>query len=266
MKIAENSTHDMANNPHFTQQKNLLQINVDNIGEKMSFKANQTGQNRTGMNTFRTATQTSASAQKSSEEKNVLFEHNAELLCYNKEESIQWVKIVMQLVAESNEPLMFRVSMKNDEKTVDELLTVQMQFKSISKTTMEWSGGDMLEGEMQTFSHTTRFKNNKICVKFSNVLQEVQKKLKMQRDTERTEETIPPSTIANLTNETWSCTVCNTSNRSQECQMCDEVSPNLSFFDSNIKSKSSAATDLTCINIQPNKKGMPKFYDLKKIY
>lgn len=115
-------------------------------------------------------------------EMNVLFSHNAEIYCYNKCAATQkWKKGIMKVVAESNDPIMVRLSMKiNEETHLDELLTVQMQFDSISKTTVKWSGEDFSKGEMRAVDSTIRFKTSNIFEKFSNVLLNTQKQMKKQ--------------------------------------------------------------------------------------
>lgn len=112
------------------------------------------------------------------EKKKILFDHNAEMLC--SENQPHWEKGTLNIIADLNDPLMVRLTMKTKKESLDELLTVQMNFQSISSTTVKWSREDFSQGEIQMIDCTLRFKTSKICEKFSNILSNIKQQLQME--------------------------------------------------------------------------------------
>lgn len=109
----------------------------------------------------------------------ILFSHNAEMLC-NENESPEWKKGIMKIVKESVDPLTVRLSMETSAKNLDTMLTLQMQFEEIRKTTIKiiWSEEDFSQGELSKVYSTIRFKTAKLCQQFYQVLMDMQCQLK----------------------------------------------------------------------------------------
>lgn len=109
----------------------------------------------------------------------ILFSHSAEMLC-NENESPEWNKGIMKIVKESVDPLTVRIAMETSAKNLDTMLTLQMQFEEIRKTTINiiWSEEDLSQGELSKVHSTIRFKTAKLCQQFYRVLMDMQCQLK----------------------------------------------------------------------------------------
>lgn len=111
------------------------------------------------------------------DESKTLFTRNIEISRSDGKQ--QWVKGVIKLMEESNDPPVVLISLGIGETNIKKSLTVEMQFEFQTKTTVQWSSEDS-QDETKSFNYTFRFKTSKICDEFSKVLNDAQSRLKMQ--------------------------------------------------------------------------------------
>lgn len=192
-------------------QNNLVDkspvVRTGNIGSYTNLYTDRIGQKRNRLNMGASSTVSSASVKNNfnsantescfkntendtaqvqspfQDEMKVLFTHNAEICC-GGEQSQEWIKGIINLVAKSDDPSSVRLSMKTGVESHDELLTVHMQFEIVSKTTInvKWSGENFPQNEARMDNATIRFKTSKICEKFHKVVLNVQEQLKAKLD------------------------------------------------------------------------------------